>query len=82
MAGLAGGAVLGAIWPEFIRFRPLSIGLAATCIYGLAWFTASIMLLRRIGWWGALLILAAPLLLIWPLQYAVMMSCMSTNSCP
>jgi len=75
-------ALFGFIWPNFIVFRPLSLGLMATCLYAIVWFLIWILLLLRYGWKQTWLVIEMPLVLFWPLSFAIVIGCMQSNSCP
>ncbi|MBV8459239.1 MAG: hypothetical protein JO122_21820 [Acetobacteraceae bacterium] len=70
--GLLLGAVLGLIWPNFLAFRPITIGLAATCLYAIVWMWMFGRLIRRHGWKHVWVLLGLPLVLFWPATYAFM----------
>jgi hypothetical protein len=75
-------AVLGVVWPWFVWFRPISIGLAATSIFAAFWVTVVLVLACRHGSRYLWFFSATPFLLYWPVTYAIMVSCTSNNDCP
>ncbi len=74
--------VVGPVWPLFMWFRPITIGLAATTAFAITWLAVVIAMAIRHGSKYLWFLLAAPLLLYHPLIYAFMVGCMSSNSCP
>jgi len=74
--------VLGPVWPGFVWFRPITIGLGLTLLYAAVWAGSVAALAKRHGWPFLLFFLAAPIVLYWPLMYAFMVSCLSNQSCP
>lgn len=80
--GLLFGALLGLVWPMFLIFGPITIGLVVTSLYALVWLWMLALLLRRHGWKHLWLVFGMPLVLFWPANYAFMVGCMQSNSCP
>jgi membrane protein YdbS with pleckstrin-like domain len=81
IAGLLVGAVLGLLWPYFVAFRPVAIGLVATFVYAIVWLWMFGRLLQRRGWRHMWLVLVLPFVLYWPAIYAYMAGCVRSNSC-
>jgi hypothetical protein len=73
---------LGPVWPNFIWFRPLTIGLAATTIFATVWVIAVLALAWCHDWRFLVFFIATPFLLYWPATYVFMVGCLSSNSCP